>query len=62
MVGREPETQLFMFPDHVGGGGRIVFGTDPVGVGVASCLHYLLIGWTYFSQTNTNISLGGGKC
>ena len=28
-----------MCPHNVRGGGHIVFGADPVGVGVASCLH-----------------------
>ena len=45
--------------------GHIVFSADPVGVSVATCLHlsalYLLIEWTDFGQTYTNISLGGGK-
>ena len=57
-----------MSPTMVGGGGGgrgggdIVFSADPVGVGVATCLHsYLLIEWTDFSQTYKNISLGLGK-
>ena len=44
-----------------GGGGDIVFSKDPVGGGVASEF-YLLIEWTDFGQTYTNISLGGEKC
>ena len=44
-----------------GGEGHIVFSADPVGVGVATCLHSILIEWTGFGQTYTNISLGGGK-
>ena len=51
---------LIMSPHRCGGGGHIVFSADPVGV--ATCLHsYLLIEWTDFGQTYTNISLGGGK-
>ena len=50
-----------MYPMGVGGGEHIVFSADPIGVGVATCLHYLLIEWTDFGQTYTNISLGGRK-
>ena len=32
------------------GGGNIVFGPDPVSVGVASCMHSLLKGYIDFSQ------------
>ena len=54
-------------PTMVGGGGgvHIVFSADPVGVGIATCLHsilYLLIEWTDFGQTYINISLGVWKC
>ena len=48
-----------MSPHHAGG--YIVFSADPVDVGVATCLHSLLIEWTDFGQTYMNISLGGGK-
>ena len=43
-------------------GGHIAFGADPVGVGVAFCLHSCLLNqYVDFDQTCTDTSLGGGK-
>ena len=44
------------------GRGDIAFGADPVGVGVASWLHfYLLNQWVDFDQTCIDTLLGQGK-
>ena len=44
--------------------GHIAFGAYPVGVRVASCLHYLLNQCVDFDQTSTDTLLGGdaGGC
>ena len=55
-----------MSPHHMGcgrgvGGEHIVFSADPVGVGIATCLHSISLLNGQILATYTNISLGGEK-
>ena len=44
-----------------GGGGILILVRIPLASRSLLSALYLLIEWTYFSQTYTNISVGGGK-
>ena len=62
---------LIMYPHHVGGGGgggqrgrgHIVFSVDPVGVGVATCLHSIsLLNGQILAKLTQIYLWKGGKC